>query len=69
MLKNSEFLYDPETGKLWRRAGCLDTRGYRNVNFMGRLIIEHRVVWFLYYGEWPERKWITLTGIAETTGL
>ena len=54
MPKDSEFLYDPETGKLWREAGCLDPRGYRNVHFQGKLRLEHRVIWFLHYGEWPK---------------
>lgn len=56
MPKTSEFLYDPETGKLWRRAGCLESRGYRNVYFQGKLHLEHRVIWFLYYGEWPDNE-------------
>lgn len=53
MPRNSEFLYDPETGKLWREAGCSDGRGYRHVQFRGQRHLEHRVAWFLYYGEWP----------------
>lgn len=54
MTKHREFLYDPKTGKLWREAGCPNGRGYRSVQFQGRRHLEHRVAWFLYYGEWPK---------------
>lgn len=30
--------------------------GYRNVHFQGRLCLEHRVIWFLYYGVWPKSE-------------
>ena len=53
MQKNREFLYDPNTGKLWREAGSADGRGYRHVQFEGRSHLAHRVAWLLYYGEWP----------------
>lgn len=55
MPKNSDFLYDPETGKLWREAGTADGRGYRYVQFQGEHHLVHRVAWFLYYGEWPDK--------------
>lgn len=60
--------YFPETGHLiWKknrltqlvgqRAGSLrQTKSetqYRVVNQKGTFILEHRVAWFLYYGEWP----------------
>lgn len=56
MPRNSEFLYEPETGKLWREAGTSDSRGYRHVQFQGVRQLEHRVAWFLFYGEWPEKS-------------
>lgn len=49
-----EFFYDPKTGKLWREAGCLSGNGYRQVWFEGKQEMEHRVIWFLHYGEWPK---------------
>lgn len=56
MTKHREFLYDPETGKLWREAGCAHGSGYRTVLFRGRRHLEHRVAWFLHYGEWPNQQ-------------
>jgi hypothetical protein len=50
-----EVRYDPETGKFWREAGCVNpTNGYRHIQFQGKQHMEHRVAWFLHYGEWPE---------------
>lgn len=58
--------YDPETGYLhWRikpskrikagaRAGRINSNGYRQVQVDGKLFYEHRVVWFLVHGRWPE---------------
>lgn len=53
MTKHREFLYDPETGRLWREASGASHRGYRTVQFQGQRHLVHRVAWFLYYGEWP----------------
>lgn len=54
MPKNGDPVYDPETGKFWREAGCVSTNGYRQIWFRGRQCMEHRVAWFLHYGEWPK---------------
>lgn len=54
MPKNADPWYDPETGKFWREAGCNGRLGYRQIWFRGRQEMEHRVAWFLHYGEWPK---------------
>ena len=57
--------HDTKSGKLtWirgrsnipagREAGCLNSRGYRQVGIDGKLLYVHRVAWFLYCGVWPE---------------
>lgn len=51
----AEILYDPETGKFWREAGCASSNGYRQIWFNGKQHMEHRVAWFLHYGDWPDR--------------
>lgn len=56
MQKNDELVYDPTTGKLWRRAGCENANGYRQIWFDGKQHMEHRVAWFLFYGKWPDRQ-------------
>lgn len=56
MPKAWEIRYDPETGKFWREAGCANRSGYRQIWFQGRQHMEHRVAWFLYHGEWPDRQ-------------
>ena len=64
---NDVFRYEPDTGHLIRisaskynkrgegkRAGNKNTTGYRMVRLMGLLFCEHRVIWFMVYGEIPE---------------
>jgi hypothetical protein len=54
--------YDPSTGALtWvaglrrgQTAGCLKNDGYRRVTIGGVNYAEHRLIWFLMTGEWPE---------------
>jgi hypothetical protein len=62
--------YDPETGHLWwtkrggatrkmdSPAGHRHAKGYREINLRfnntQHRVMEHRVAWFMYYGEWPE---------------
>lgn len=60
----TDFLrYDAEEGTLrWtggagrgtRRAGYATRRGYRELEFEGRAYQEHRVVWRMMKGVWPE---------------
>lgn len=39
------------------RAGNMcKTNTYRGVKIFGRLYKEHRVVWAMHYGEWPEQE-------------
>lgn len=37
-------------------AGTVAANGYRTVAFRGRVLQQHRVVWLLTYGSWPERS-------------
>lgn len=60
--------YDENTGKLtWKvdrnynakagdECGSFDTRGYRQVNILGKVLKAHRVAWFLHYKVWPEQE-------------
>jgi HNH endonuclease/AP2 domain len=53
MKKIADLIYDPKTGRFWREAGCANRSGYRSIWFNGRHCMEHRVAWFIHYGEWP----------------
>ena len=50
--------YDPETGDFrWRaragRVGCINGKGYVQINLLTRTWLGHRVAWLLMTGEWP----------------
>lgn len=55
---------DAATGELtWqagtrkgRRAGYIDSNGYRRVLVDGRVYAAHRLVWRLHYGVWPNKS-------------
>jgi hypothetical protein len=57
------FHYDPETGFLYhkkrhgvvagKRAGYVNS-GYRSVKINQCAYLEHRIIWLLVTGEWPE---------------
>lgn len=56
---HAKFDYDAETGQLRRKsdgsiAGTIQTDGYRQVSICGRLLLAHRVIWFMHHGTWPE---------------
>lgn len=56
---HAKFDYDAETGQLLRKpdgsvAGTIQTDGYRQVSVRGRLLLAHRVIWFMHHGTWPE---------------
>lgn len=36
------------------RAGTPQNRGYRLVRFRGKKYLEHRLIWFLLHGYWPD---------------
>ena len=55
MLRKNDLVYDPISGTFWRLAGCQTANGYRQIWFDGKQHMEHRVAWFLHYGEWPDR--------------
>lgn len=59
------FNYDPETGWLTyrsprrgvtvgKRAGSVDSNGYRYVGVRGQFFTAQRLAWLHFYGEWPD---------------
>ena len=70
-----KFVYDPETGKIFRRLGNetyfergreafrTDTpKGYLVGNFQRKIYLAHRIAWALFYGEWPQGQVDHLNG-------
>jgi hypothetical protein len=68
--------YDELTGKLfWKtkvknasvgdEAGCKTANGYRVVYANGVQFKGHRVVWLLYYGEWPKLRIDHINGVRD----
>ena len=64
MNPNDYFLYDPQSGIVtWKvnhnhmragdRAGTKKRDGYRYISVSGTRMLEHRMAWFIVYGEWP----------------
>lgn len=63
-----EFLeYDSKSGKIiWKKqrrrghvgmeAGSLSQNGYRAISIDSRLMLAHRVAWFLFHGRWPDQQ-------------
>jgi hypothetical protein len=59
----SIFDYDPSTGSIIRKkgyirspgkpAGCVHHTGYLVVKVGNKPVLAQRLVWFLFYGEWP----------------
>jgi len=57
--------YDPISGDLtWKvkkanrithgmKAGCVDKNGYLRVTINYKLLMVHRIIWALHYGDWP----------------
>lgn len=44
------------TVKAGQRAGCLRADGYRDVKIKGVKFLEHRVIWAICTGSWPENE-------------
>ena len=65
MPKVAELMYDPLTGKFWREAGTANRVGYRQIWFQGKQHMEHRVAWFLHYGEWPDKQIDHINGVRD----
>lgn len=40
--------------KVGDRAGCLYKDGYRVIKVGNKRYVEHRIIWYLYYGKWPQ---------------
>ena len=36
-----------------RKITTIDSKGYLQINVLGKMYRGHRVAWFLHYGEWP----------------
>lgn len=59
---HDKLLIDRETGVItWKwgaragvRAGHESKDGYRSIKLQGTLILEHRIVWAMIHGEWPD---------------
>jgi hypothetical protein len=41
-------------GQPGRRAGALNSQGYRQISFDGRQLKAHRLAWLYVYGSWPQ---------------
>lgn len=37
-----------------KAAGAVNNRGYYRTSIRGRLFLNHRIVWFIHNGKWPE---------------
>src|SRR5687767_14401 len=73
--------YDAGTGLLHRlkgrgrgAAGCtvyvhISTSGYRMINVCRHRLFEHRVIWALHYGEWPNGEIDHIDGNAKNNRL
>ena len=62
---NKHLHYDKETGVITRkttvsshkarsRAGFLHFHGYRHIGVLGRQYKEHRFIWLMVHGKWPD---------------
>lgn len=62
---NKHLHYDKETGVIirkttvsqylaGRRAGFVHGDGYRHIGVLGRQYKEHRFIWLMVYGKWPD---------------
>ena len=51
---NSAFIYDPETGDLYKRVGHESSSGYTYIYLDGRQYPAHRVIWKMETGREPE---------------
>lgn len=62
------FKYDPETGKITRSDrkggnGSIDRQGYLILKIKGEQFKAHRIAWFLYYGQMPDKTIDHINGI------
>jgi hypothetical protein len=55
----------PNTLKVGTRAGSLHKLGYRIVRLMGKFYREHRIVWAMQTGSWPENFIDHVNGIRD----
>lgn len=70
----SIFEYFPETGFLYRRAtgkraGSVDTKGYRILSIRGKSYRAHRVIWALYYNQKPPKQIDHKNGVTDDNSI
>lgn len=44
-------------------AGTIDAKGYRMIGLFARVMLGHRIVWLLEYGEWPSGSLDHINGV------
>lgn len=53
------YSYDSGTGWIFRDDRMLSGKsckgGYLQINIFGKMVMAHRLAWFLYYGSWPSK--------------
>lgn len=47
-----------------KQAGYLREDGYREINIRGRLVMEHRLVWLVETGSWPQHELDHVNGVC-----
>lgn len=63
-----EITYDPETGLAYRKGSPITSKysnGYLRSCYEGKEVLLHRLIWFLYYGEWPNKPVDHINGIKD----
>lgn len=57
-----------QQAKMWntkyanKRAGTPNKDGYLSINFKGKFVLAHRLVWVLHNGDWPQHEIDHLNG-------
>lgn len=72
------FEYLPDTGEvIWKIhgnkngalrgmvAGNIGKNGYRYIKYNGKMYLAHRLIWYLYYGIWPEYQIDHINGLRD----
>lgn len=66
---NAFWLFSEKMPKNWnsrwagKPAGRVSHKGYVELAFLGRRFLMHRVVWLLYYGQWPYQEIDHINGV------
>lgn len=71
-LLNEDFVYHPKSGALWERKECkgvcrlvnrTNLYGYVLARHQNKNVLAHRLIWALYYGEWPKGSIDHINGV------